>query len=185
MADSMITAEQILKLLKDPPDELRTSAGLRKLAWCVETVRANRAPREDRKHPRTTEERAQAAINELRRTIPEIAASYRNPEHADFWSDDEREQFKLFAVQIEDWIGAAPSLWDRRITGGKNWHAVAHWALEFYRREVDEKAGISIAGPPVIFIKGVLRLCGFGEITGDAVEKALRRKAKAIATTNF
>lgn len=186
VVESKITVERILQLLNDPPGKLGASAGLRKLAWCLEVVRANRAAREARKRPRTTEERAQTAIDELRRTIPKIAASYRNPEHAEFLSDDEREQFKRFAAQIEDWLDAAPHLWDRENVSELDWYTVARWAWQFYRDEVDAKAGISKSGPSVTFIQGVLRLGGLGEHEGSAIEKALRpRKTKSIATKNF
>ena len=121
---------------------------------------------------------AQRAVTTLKRCIREIAKTHRNAP-AELFNEDERQHFSVIASELENWIAAAPSFTRGKYAVRNDWHFLASYAYAKFAERVKDHS-LSKEGPHVRFVKSVVDLAGFEEVTQEAIYKFLEReKAQA------
>jgi hypothetical protein len=181
LTQQAVTGEQVASLLRSvgAPEPFANPAALNlaavKLTWLrTRVAEAKRNPR-----ARGAFERAQDAIDELRRVLPEIHAWYSlpGPDHRTD-TDLYKDQLAIGRSRIEHLQAA---LFDVIETRGKppviegTWHDRAATCCQLYIL-ITESGSVSKHGPACRFVQAALRLLGDGDKELGTIEQALRRR---------
>jgi hypothetical protein len=186
------TAEEVAEMLHKAkaPTPWQAPDGCRVIADCMMTPLSYQHTRKRPFGPKDKPDRnrlcrAQDAIDELRRVLPNIIRRWNDsltdptdPTES-WWQGVEPPKARDCVGDLERLLAllkSLPPLTSRRYTPW--WQLDAARLFELYRATVDASAGISEEGPAVRFVHEALKKMGYpARITPTGIDHALRRRA--------